>query len=479
MDNGAPFFRSDPACCTATAAAVFAASLFVRPVRTPSAIELQSKNREAEDALAPYPLDGNRNSDLDDRVPWGASPMKEMKLMKSADGCGAGLFDNCYPLGSGDGLDSDDGFPSGDELDSGNDFRGVLMSTRDDKRWAAVTSRNAAAAAPFVYAVKTTGVFCRPGCASRLPRRANVLFFDSSAAAMAAGYRPCLRCRPEAAEPHSPMVEAITTACRMIESAEEAPRLARLAGAVGMSPSHFHRLFTRTMGITPRAYAATTRARRAQTVLAAGASVTEAIYEAGYSASSRFYAEAPGTLGMRPAQMKGGAAGVTVRVAVAACYLGRVLVAATEQGICAIDIGDAEGALRDRLRVRFPRAQFVEDDAPFAEWVAQVVALLEAPERGLALPLDIQGTAFQRRVWEALRSIPAGTTLTYEEVAARIGAPKAARAVAGACAANALAVAVPCHRVVRADGSLGGYRWGVERKRSLLKRERQRATRPR
>jgi AraC family transcriptional regulator, regulatory protein of adaptative response / methylated-DNA-[protein]-cysteine methyltransferase len=347
----------------------------------------------------------------------------------------------------------------------------TVLCESDDERWAAVRDRDRSAEGRFVVAVKTTGIYCRPGCPARLPNRGNVTFFASAAEARAAGYRACKRCRPDAARPDQQQADAVRRACRLIEGADEPPGLEGLAEAVGLSPSHLHRLFKRYVGVTPKGYAALRRANQARAHLRAGASVTEAIYAAGYGASSRFYDEAGRVLGMSPREFQNGAPGVEVKVAIAPTYLGPVLVAATARGICAIELGESEAGLRRRLRDCFPGARLVEDDPAFGAWVAQVVAFLEAPRRGLALPLDIQGTAFQRRVWEALRAIPAGQTLSYAAVAARIGAPKAVRAVAQACAANRLAVAIPCHRVVRSDGELGGYRGGLDRKRALLERE--------
>ena len=344
----------------------------------------------------------------------------------------------------------------------------------DDPRWAAVCNRDNAAREQFVYAVRTTGVFCRPGCASRQPRRENVLFFDTPAQARAAGFRPCQRCQPEHDLPADTHSAAIQQACRLLEAADELPNLTALAQAAGLSAAHFHRVFKAAVGVTPRAYGAAQRARRVQQALQSAPSVTAALYAAGYNASSRFYADAPAALGMAPREYQAGAAGQELRWAVAPCYLGLVLVAATASGVCSIELGDDATELEARLRARFPRAQFAAGDSAFAAWLAQVVACIEAPQRSLTLPLNIQGTAFQRRVWEALGAIPAGQTRSYAEVADSIGQPTATRAVAQACAASQLAVAIPCHRVVRSDGSLSGYRWGPERKRQLLERESER-----
>ena len=341
----------------------------------------------------------------------------------------------------------------------------------DEARWNAVQERDEQAAGRFVYGVTTTGVYCRPGCASKQPRRENVRFFDTWEAAEAAGFRACKRCTPNAPVNAGPHDEAILRACRRIENSEEAPSLAELAHDAGLSPSHFHRLFTRATGVTPKQYALAQRARRVRASLGDSPTVTEAIYAAGFGASSRFYEGAVDTLGMTPTEYRNGGAGQRIRYAVAPCYLGWVLVAATERGVCALEFGDGPAELREHLRARLPGAHLVGDDPDFAGWIEQVLAFLDAPEAGLRLPLDVAGTAFQRRVWAALREIPAGATASYGEIAARIGKPKAGRAVAGACAANRIAVAIPCHRVVRRDGEPGGYRWGVERKRELLRRE--------
>jgi AraC family transcriptional regulator of adaptative response/methylated-DNA-[protein]-cysteine methyltransferase len=264
---------------------------------------------------------------------------------------------------------------------------------------------------------------------------------------------------------------AVTAACRIIEQSATAPRLEELARRIGVSPYHFHRVFKEVTGLTPREYAAAHREKRMRSGLARGAGVTEAIYDAGYNSSARFYEKAGETLGMTPSRFRAGGAGAEIRFAVGQCSLGSILVACSERGVCAISIGDDPDTLARELQDRFPRARLVGGDAEFEQLVARVVGLVEAPGLGLDLPLDVRGTAFQKRVWQALRGIPAGKTVSYTELAKRIGAPKAVRAVAGACAANLLAVAIPCHRVVRNDGSLSGYRWGVERKRALLDRE--------
>lgn len=335
--------------------------------------------------------------------------------------------------------------------------------------------RDRSADGAFVYAVATTGVYCRPSCASRLPRPENVRFYDSADEAERAGFRACKRCKPEDANAAQQTPARVAELCRLIEESATAPRLEQLASHVGLSAFHTHRLFKAATGLTPRAYAAAERGKRVRAELETQGSVTGAIYRAGYGSAGRFYAESPRLLGMTPTQYRSGGADQAIRFALGRCSLGALLVAATDVGVCAISIGDEPKALRDDLERRFPRAELVAADPAFEQLVAHVVALVEAPgqqpEARSRLPLDIRGTAFQRRVWQALTAIPAGTTRSYTELARAVGAEHAVRAVAGACAANALAVAIPCHRVVRSDGSLSGYRWGVERKRELLRRE--------
>lgn len=353
--------------------------------------------------------------------------------------------------------------------------RPAAVSLDDDRRWAAVLARDPAADGAFFYAVKTTGIYCRPTCRARRPKRGNVAFFSGAAEAEAAGFRPCRRCRPGGMGPDQHLAKRVAAACRRIETAietgEEPPGLAALAEEAGLGPHHFHRVFKRALGVTPGAYAAAHRANRLRSALPEAATVTAACYDAGYGSSGRLYAEAPGTLGMTPTAYRAGGAGSEIRFAVGECSLGAILAAATEKGVCAILLGDDPDALVRELQDRFAKARLVGADAGFEATVAKAVGMVEAPAAAPGLPLDIRGTAFQRRVWEALRAIPAGETRSYTEVAANLGVPGAVRAVARACAANPLAVAIPCHRVVRLDGDLAGYRWGVERKRALLKRE--------
>lgn len=345
-----------------------------------------------------------------------------------------------------------------------------LEAIRDEARWQACVNRDRRADGSFVLAVRTTGIYCRPSCPARQAKRENCRFFASPDAARAAGYRACRRCRPD--DPIPDPSAAIARACRIIESAETTPRLEDLARAVGLSPFHFHRRFREVTGLTPRAYAAAQRRARVHAALAAARSVTEAIYDAGYGSASRFYADRPAADAIAPSRRRQGGVGETIRFAVAPCPLGRVLVAATHRGVCAILFGDTADALEAELRQRFSKARIEPAGSDFSATVAAVAALVDTPSRGLDLPLDIQGTAFQERVWQALRAIPPGTTASYAEIARALGRPKAARAVAQACAQNKLAVAIPCHRVVGSDGALAGYRWGIERKRALLERER-------
>lgn len=343
--------------------------------------------------------------------------------------------------------------------------------TTDEARWAAVIARDAAAEGAFLFSVRTTGVYCRPTCAARQPLRENVAFYDTTAEAEAAGFRPCKRCRPTEPALAERRAAAAALACRLIDEAETPPALEDLARATGLSPHHFHRVFKEAVGVTPRAYAAQRRTDRVRQGLVQAASVTEAIYDAGFNSGGRFYETAGEVLGMTPSAFRAGGKGAAIRFAVGECSLGSVLVATSDKGVCAILLGDDPDALVRDLQDRFDRAELIGGDPEFEALVARVVGLVENPRQGLDLPLDVRGTAFQHRVWRALREIPPGSRESYADVARRIGAPKAVRAVAGACAANALAIAIPCHRVVRQDGALSGYRWGVERKAALLERE--------
>jgi AraC family transcriptional regulator of adaptative response/methylated-DNA-[protein]-cysteine methyltransferase len=341
----------------------------------------------------------------------------------------------------------------------------------DAERWAKVVARDAAADGAFYYSVRTTGVYCRPSCTSRLPKRENVLFHATADAAERAGFRPCKRCRPNGPGLAERQATAVARACQVIETAEVLPNLDRLAAAAGMSRFHFHRVFKAQTGVTPKAYVDAHRARRLEGELKRSATVTEAIYGAGFNSSGRFYATSSDRLGMTPSAYRAGARGLSIRFAIGDCTLGKILVGATERGICAIAFADDRATLLRELERRFPHAELRGGDGEFERHVARVVAFIEAPERGLNLPLDVRGTAFQQLVWRTLRQIPPGTTASYAEIAARIGRPSATRAVARACASNAIAVAIPCHRVVGKDGGLSGYRWGVARKEALLARE--------
>lgn len=344
-------------------------------------------------------------------------------------------------------------------------------ATLNDPRWSAVVARDASADGTFYYSVATTGVYCRPSCAARLARPENVQFHTTRDEAERAGFRPCKRCRPDQPPLAATHAAKIAEVCRLIETADTVPSLAELADHAGLSTYHFHRVFKATTGLTPKAYAVAHRARQVRDALGRSGSVTEAIFDAGYSSNSRFYAQADEVLGMTPSNYRAGGSATAIHFAVGECSLGAILVAASTRGVCAILLGDDPDALARELQDRFPKAQLIGGDRSFEQLVARVVGFVEAPQIGLDLPLDVRGTAFQQRVWRALAKIPVGSTASYAQIAKRIGTPKAVRAVAQACAANALAVAIPCHRVVRNDGALSGYRWGVERKRALLERE--------
>lgn len=345
-------------------------------------------------------------------------------------------------------------------------YIGKVSDTIDpEAAWAAFAARDRAADGGFVVAVRTTGIYCKPSCPARHPRRENVSFFADPAAARAAGYRACLRCRPD--EEGRDRV-AVARAIALMNAAETAPGLDQLAAAVGYAPHHFHRLFKRATGVTPAAYARARKAERAAAALTDGATITQAIYDAGYSAPSRFYAHGAPRLGMAPSAWARGGAGVTIRWTTAPTSLGPVLVAATDRGICQVAF-DADG---DTLRARFPAAEIVPGGESLAELAAEVVALVEHPARDHSLPLDVRGTTFQEAIWQALRTIPPGETRTYAELAALAGRPGAVRAAGSACGANHVPVLIPCHRVTKADGAIGGYAFGPERKRLLLDRER-------
>lgn len=344
-------------------------------------------------------------------------------------------------------------------------------ATVSDPRWAAVEARDSKADGVFFYAVKTTGVYCRPSCGARTPRPENVAFYRTASDAERAGFRACKRCKPDRGSLSEQHVAKVAELCRFIERAEHPPTLDELAARAGSSAYHLHRVFRKVTGLTPKAYAAAHRARKVRQQLVRSGTVTDAIYGAGYNSNARFYDESNQVLGMTPTKYRAGGADTRIRFAVGECSLGAILVALSDRGVCAILMGDDPDALARDLQDRFPRAELVGGEAAFEDLIAKVVGFVDAPGLGLDLPLDVRGTAFQERVWRALRKIPSGKTVSYAELAKRIGSPRSVRAVAQACAANSLAVAIPCHRVVRSDGGLSGYRWGVERKRALLERE--------
>ncbi len=334
----------------------------------------------------------------------------------------------------------------------------------DEMAWAAVLARDRAADGRFVTGVLTTGIYCRPSCAARHPKRENVRFFADGAAARAAGLRPCLRCRPNAAAAD---VEGMARAIALIAASDAPLALAEVAKTAGYSPHHFHRLFKRATGVTPAAYARALRARRAEAALEGEGSVTEAIYDAGFAGPSRFYAEARDRLGMTPSAWRDGGKGAIIRWAIAATDLGPLLVAATDRGLCRVAFDEGEG----HLRARFPKAEIVPGGDGFQDLVGAVAAHVVAPGRAMDLPLDVRGTAFQEAVWRALSAVPPGETISYAALAARAGHPSATRAAGSACGKNPVAVLIPCHRARRGDGAMGGYAWGLDRKAALLARE--------
>src|ERR1700738_1219724 len=351
----------------------------------------------------------------------------------------------------------------------------VELVVSNDPRWARALARDRTADGTFWYSVATTGVYCRPSCPSRAANPKNVQMHVTLADAKATGFRPCKRCHPDGPSIDAENVAIVARACRLIEESEEEPSLNALAKAVGRSASYFHRSFKAVTGLTPKDYAAAHRASKVREGLAGGSSVTEAIYDAGYNSSGRFYEKSTDMLGMTPTQFRKGGANEEIRFAIGQTSLGAILVASSKKGVAAILLGNDPDALLRQLQDRFPKAKLIGADEKYEALVARVVGFVESPRIGLDLPLDVRGTAFQRRVWQALQEIPVGQTISYAKIAQRIGSPKAVRAVAGACAANNLAVAIPCHRVVRNDGALSGYAWGVERKKALIDRERAQA----
>ncbi len=341
----------------------------------------------------------------------------------------------------------------------------------DERRWEAIVQRIQQSDREFFYGVITTGIYCRPVCSSRIPNRENVRFFDTTQLAEDADFRPCKRCTPRKESAPNTALDVVTQACKFIEESEKEPTLNQLADIVGLSPYHFHRLFKKTLGITPKQYAAANRQNRVRTNLRQDTTITDAIYESGYESSSRFYENAASSLGMKPSEFQKGGKGKLIRYGIVQSYLGWVLVAVSDRGVCRIDFDDSPEILKARLDENFPNAELISDDPTISSIISQTVAFLETPELEYALPLDIQGTAFQQQVWQALRDIRPGTTVSYGDIAKQIGNPKAGRAVAQACGSNSIAVAIPCHRVVRKNGELGGYRWGIKRKEMILERE--------
>ncbi|PNU05584.1 bifunctional DNA-binding transcriptional regulator/O6-methylguanine-DNA methyltransferase Ada [Novosphingobium guangzhouense] len=343
--------------------------------------------------------------------------------------------------------------------------------TENDPRWLQIVARDKQADGHLWYSVATTGIYCRPSCPSRTANPRNVTLHDTLESARATGFRPCRRCNPEGSSSNAANAALVEQACRLIEGSEEPLSLETLAASVELSSGYFHRLFKAQTGLTPKAYTSAHLARKVRDRLAEGSSVTTAMYDAGFSSNGRFYEQSSAMLGMTPGAYKSGGANEVLHFAVAQCSLGAILVATSDKGVASILLGDdPEGLVRD-LEDRFPRATLVGADAGYEQMIAKVIGFVEAPNLGLDLPLDVRGTAFQQRVWQALRDIPRGETATYAQIARCIGSPGAARAVAGACAANPIAIAIPCHRVIRNDGTLSGYRWGVKRKRILLSRE--------
>jgi AraC family transcriptional regulator of adaptative response/methylated-DNA-[protein]-cysteine methyltransferase len=349
--------------------------------------------------------------------------------------------------------------------------KAAISSVADDPRWARIVGRDKTADGHLWYSVSTTGVYCRPSCPSRIANPRNVQLHDSIESARATGFRPCQRCNPEGPSLEYENANLVAKACRLIEESEEEPSLEELADRVGRSPSYFHRVFKAVTGLTPKNYAAAHRAEKVREGLASGNTVTEAMYDAGFNSSGRFYEKSTGMLGMTPSQYRAGGVNEEIKFAVGQTSLGAILVASSKKGVVSILLGDDPDKLVHDLQDRFPKARLVGANRDYEALIARVVGFVEKPGVGLDLPLDVRGTAFQQRVWRALREIPVGETISYAEIAERIGSPQAVRAVAGACAANKLAVAIPCHRVIRNDGALSGYAWGVERKRVLIDRE--------
>lgn len=341
----------------------------------------------------------------------------------------------------------------------------------DEQRWAAVVQNAKEADNSFVYGVKTTGVFCLPSCKSRRPNRSNVEFFNDSSKALTAGYRDCKRCKPLARAGENRNQDKIIKACQLIKASEHEIKLDELAARVGLSAYHFHRLFKKLLGVTPKQFFKMVQMNRLQEKVVDGESVTDAIYSSGFGSSSGFYENTSKQLGMEPRRYKKGGEGVQIFYGFTECFLGVVVVGATEKGVCCVEIGSDRVLLFQQLQERFPQALFEKGDSKFEDLLEEVVNTLNKPVEKHSIPLDIHGTAFQKRVWQTLLTIKPGTTMTYSQVTAQIGSPKAVRAVASACASNKIALLIPCHRVVGKDGKLAGYRWGVQRKKKLLEAE--------
>jgi len=348
----------------------------------------------------------------------------------------------------------------------------MQVAAGEDARWRLVLARDRRADGTFVYAVRSTGVYCRPSCPSRRPRREVVTFFGDPDAAEQAGFRACRRCRPREARAADPWIDKIRRACVYLANVEGHPSLATLARRVGGSPYHLQRNFKRLVGVSPREYADAVRLRKVKTGLRRGAPVTGAMLDAGYGSSSRFYERAVPKLGMSPSAYRRGGAGMSIKYTIVDSPLGRLLVGATAKGVCAVAMGTSDAELEGAIAREYPAASIAKDEGALARWTKEIVAHLSGRRPRLDLPLDVQATSFQWQVWEALRAIPYGETRTYAEVAAAIGRPRAARAVARACATNPVALAIPCHRVVPANGAGGGYRWGADRKKAILAGER-------
>ena len=341
----------------------------------------------------------------------------------------------------------------------------------DEARWDALKNRNSDADGFFYYGVKSTSVFCRPGCSSRRPLRKNVVFLESCREALNQGFRPCKRCKPGDKKADAASIKLIVDACRQIEQAETPPPLEKLAKRAGLSPSHFHRLFKKIVSVTPKQYGVTHQLQRFRDTILSGNSVTDAIYQSGFSSSSRAYEKSSRLPGMKPRELKSGGAAITIQYGLSPCFLGWVIVGATDRGVCSVEFGDSPDELPLILQRRFPKALLKKGDEEFESLICEVTAFIESPDLDVQIPLDVQGTVFQQKVWDILRQIKPGETKSYSEIAEKLGNPRAVRAVAGACASNRLAVVIPCHRVVAKDGRISGYRWGIERKKQLLKNE--------